>query len=447
MPPPGAAPAVESSVPLPPELTPAPVPPAARLSLDQALAAAEQQNPALRAARQATVSALRFYRAQRLPLDPQLQIPSGFDTNVGTFDPIHPEDINITFIFEISGRQRLRSRAARALYQEALHDAQTARLTLRQGVEAAYINLQVADRSLEAQTDLYRLVARQTALTEQQLKLGTARENDLLRLQIAQTQAEQALLAARAAVDTARATLNQQLGRPADTPVAAAEPLDDRPLPAATALAAAVDPAALTKLAYAQRPELQSEEQAIQNLRVGVAQQRSQYRPDLNLTFRPDALVDRKFGSGSSNVVYTAWVTFPLPLGSIHQQIRKAQSDVQAEEARREAVRTQVALDVETAVVALRAAARTAQSYESGILTRARTLVQRTQRGFEIGGSSILDVIDAQTTYRTSLVGYYQALGNYQQALAQLRRALGTTTLTTLTTLTPRPGASAGTGS
>ena len=426
-PPPAPASTVPDAVLALPEGTVTPVVPAQdRLSLDAAIADAERQNPTYRAAQQSAESALRFYKAQRLPLDPLVQVPSGFDTNIGTFEPVHPEDVNITFTFETSGRQGLRARASRALYRQALQDAETARQTVRQGVENAYVALQVANRVLEAQQDLYRLVARQTYLTDQQFKIGTARESDLIRLQIALTQAEQALIQARATVFGARATLNQQLGRSAEAPIDAAEPLLYQPLPLD---GRGLDSARFKAAAYENRPEMKSEGYALENLHVGISQQRSQYRPDLVVSFRPDALVDRKFGSGSSNVIYTASVTFPLPLGSIRQQIRKAQSDVKAEEDRREAVRTQIALDVETALVNLRAAQRTTETYENGILARARSLVDRTQRGFEIGGSTILDVIDAQTTYRTSLVSYYQAIGAYQQALAQLKRALGTSTL------------------
>jgi outer membrane protein TolC len=389
------------------------VPPEARLTLAAALALAQAQNPQLRTAGYQVASAQEALRAAKRPLDPQIGFDSGYSGTTNQSELFNAQDATLTGIVETSGRHHLRVAAAQSGYRMSQFDRRTALLTLVQGVTNAYIALQVANRALEVQTELYRLVSRQMALTQQQFRLGAAKENDVLRLQIAQTQSEQAMIQSRAAVSVARANLNLQLGRPADTPVDVAEALRYTPID--------LDALDFQREAVNNRPEIGSEAAALRTLQVAVAQARAQYFPDVTAVFRPYGLINRDWDF----TTFAAAIQLPLPLGAIHHQTRKAEADVHAEEARREQLLNQVSLDVRTALLTLEQWRRVIDTYESGVLARARLLVERTQRGIELGGTTVLDVIDAQTAYRSALVNYYQAVGSHQQALAQLERALG----------------------
>jgi cobalt-zinc-cadmium efflux system outer membrane protein len=45
---------------------------------------------------------------------------------------------------------------------------------------------------------------------------------------------------------------------------------------------------------------------------------------------------------------------------------------------------------------------------------------------YEHGAASLLDFLDAQRSYRSTGLGYRQALATYMTALEQLRQAVGT---------------------
>jgi outer membrane protein TolC len=399
---------------VPEGMLPPPVLANQRLTLVDALSEGLQHNPLLIAATRTVSSTHESLLAARRPLDPQIGMGFGFSSTTSVFNFVSLEDFTLTGVMETSGRHRLRVRSAEEVFRGSRYDRETARLNSTQSVTNAYVSLQLANRSLEAQTELYRIVAQQLALTQRQLELGAAREIDVDLLRIALAQAEQALIQARANAATARANLNMPLGREADAPVDAAELLHFTPV--------RMNPEALKALALENRPEIASEQATIANLRVAVRQARSQYYPDVTLTGRPIGVIN----PSEIDLFFSGSLQFPLPLGTIKHQVRKAQYDVSAEEARLANLHNQVTLDVQTAWLNLEQARRIVDTYETGrIVALSREVVERTRRGFQLGGSTVLEVLTAETSYRTSLLSYYQAIANHQQALAALERAIG----------------------
>jgi cobalt-zinc-cadmium efflux system outer membrane protein len=98
---------------------------------------------------------------------------------------------------------------------------------------------------------------------------------------------------------------------------------------------------------------------------------------------------------------------------------------VHVQEAQEAQVRQQVLLDVQSAYLALQLARRTVETYHDGIVPRSEALLERTEQGYKLGASTILDLIDAQETYRTTITSYNSSIGDYRQAVAQLERAIG----------------------
>jgi cobalt-zinc-cadmium efflux system outer membrane protein len=383
---------------------PAPTPATAKLTLAQALDLALKQNPQILQATYQVASARANLSSQRAPINPTLSY-SGLNNTVTTGNFGNPSNYALYATIETSGRQGLRTRQARAQLQSSQFDAVTARLTVQQATASAYITLQVANSNLDSEQTAYDVAKRLQDLTERQFKLGSAPETNAIRAQIALTQEEQNLLQAINNVNIARSNLNIQLGRPPATPVDAAEPLEFHPI--------TVQLKTLQELALRNRPEIKSAEAARHALQAAEGLERSQYYPDtiVGSTLRADAV---QLG-----------FTLPIDLGGIRNGVRKAREDVHVQEAQELQVRNQVELDVQSAFFALDVTRRTAETYQSGLVPRSKSLLDRTEQGYKLGASTILDLIDAQTTYRTTITSYNSAIGDYRQALAQLERAVG----------------------
>lgn len=390
-----------------PELPPD-VPPAQRLTLEEALRIAGQNNPQLIASTHQVAGAQANLSGQKQPVNPSLFITGTTNTPSG-LDPSDPTKYGVLYTLETSGRQRWRTGQARAQLQGVQADAVTARLVVQQGAAGAYADLQAANGNLQTEREAYDTAKRLYELTTKRVGLGDAPASNATRTRIALTQEEQNLVKAVSVVRQARAALDVQLGRNPDLPIDAADPLVFTPL--------TLKLEDLQTLALRSRPELRSAEASHRALDATVKLQRSQFYPDLLLGANPRTL-------GDSQVQIS--VALPLfDFGSIRGAVNKAKEDVKVQDAQIVLVQQQIRLDVQTAYIALSQSQRLVTSFQDGILPRTQTLLDQVQQGYALGASSILDVIDAQQTYRTARNDYNNALGDYRRALAQLQRALG----------------------
>jgi cobalt-zinc-cadmium efflux system outer membrane protein len=390
-----------------PELPPD-VPPAQRLTLDEALRIAGQNNPQLTASAHQVASAQANLSGQKQPVNPTLNVTGTTNTPSG-LDPNDPTRYGVIYTLETSGRQRWRTGQARAQLQGTQADAVTIRLTVQQATASAYAELQTANSNLQTEREAYDTAKRLYDLTTKRVDLGDAPASNATRTRIALTQEEQNLDKAVTAVRQARAALDIQLGRNPELPIDAADPL------AFTPLTLKLDD--LQKLALQSRPELRSAEANRRALDAVVKLQRSQSYPDLQIGANP-----RVVGDSQVEIAFT----MPLfDLGSIRGAVNKAKEDAKVQDAQIVQVQQQIRLDVQNAYIALTQSQRLVASFQDGILPRTQTLLDQVQQGYALGASSILDVIDAQQTFRSARNDYNNALGDYRRALAQLQRALG----------------------
>ena len=89
----------------------------------------------------------------------------------------------------------------------------------------------------------------------------------------------------------------------------------------------------------------------------------------------------------------------------------------------------QVLTDVATAYEAVEQGAKIIKLYTSGYRDQAKQALDIRQYSYSRGASSLLDLLDAERTYRSTEVGYRQALATYMLALEQLKEAVGVRTL------------------
>lgn len=401
----GQTPGLGTDVPLPP--LPPDVALAQKVTLAQAVAYGLEHSPQITAARYGIAGARANYVGQRVPANPTI----GFSGLNNTVAPTYLGDLSNYAVYvpvETSGRLRWRTAQSKNEWLQSQSDAQTTSLNVRQSVTNAYVALQIANRALTDEREAYANAVQLRDLTLKQFMAGGAPQTSAIRTQVALTQEAANLFSAINAVRDARATLNVQMGRDVSEPVDAAEPLTYSPIhPNLDALQAQ---------AAKNRPELVSAEYARRALSAAGNLARANLYPDLILGSalnQPSGGVD-------------LGLTFPLfDLGSIRGAVQQAQKQEKAQEATQKQLRQSVQLDVQTAYDALSLAERSVEAYQSGILPQSESLLQRTEKGFTLGASTVLDLIDAQATLRTVRIAYYGAIGQYRQALAQLERAVG----------------------
>jgi outer membrane protein, heavy metal efflux system len=119
-------------------------------------------------------------------------------------------------------------------------------------------------------------------------------------------------------------------------------------------------------------------------------------------------------------------VSIELPIhdrnqGNIaHSQIaarQAAETEVQA--------RTGVLTDVVNAYAAYQSSQKVIALYQSGYLDQARQSLETARYVFQRGAGSLLDLLDAERTYRSTQLSYRQALAAYMTSVQQINFAVG----------------------
>jgi multidrug efflux system outer membrane protein len=329
-----------------------------------------------------------------------------------------PADLN--WEIDLFGRVRRNYEAARAESQQALADAQNMKLSVAANVATGYYNL----RALDAEIDVLRntIKFRKDALyiAEERLQAGLSSELDVQR--------ERAELAGNAAdlagVERVRAEMENALatlvGQPAST-----FHLTEHPLAASTPPRI---PVGLPSRLLERRPDVAVAERglAAANARIGIAV--AAIFPRINLTGAggfESASVSQLFTWQSS--IWQIGPNVQLPIfegGRNVANLRVARAQY-AEGVANYRQQVLVAFqDVENALADLRLLAIQAAAQDEAVAAARRTL-ELSNKQFNKGAVTFLDVVDAERTVLSNERQAAQLLGQRMQATVELIKALG----------------------
>jgi cobalt-zinc-cadmium efflux system outer membrane protein len=395
---------------------------AVKITMDQAIQLALQQNHILLAARttiqqsqaQEITANLRpnptfFTDWAYLPVTPPL---GGWGTYL---HDLTEYDAGLSFTIERGGKRPRRLQAAKDATAIARSQVTDNERTLTFQVAQLFINVQLADSMLDlAQQDL-KSFQDTVDIANTQFTAGAISENDYqkikLQLQVFETDVQQAQLTRVQALSD----LRQQLGYeavPADYEISGT--FDYQPL------TLKLDD--LQMSALQNRPDLRAAQQ-------GITAAKSQH--DLaKANGKQDVTVSGNYSHVNAGNHVTFLVSIPLPIFDRNQgEIVRTQVAVTQARQQQEAARGQVMTDVKDAYEVLQESDRIAQNYRSKYLDAAQRSRDISEYSYRRGQGTLLDFLDAERSYRATQLGYRQALAAYLQALEQLREAVGVRSL------------------
>ncbi len=398
------------------------------LSLQQALSLAHQNAPTLDAAKarvEAAQARLEVARARPNPTV-ALALPfavSGARGNTGGFD----EGVLASQVIEGPGKRSARSRSAQGERNAALYDLAGSGTTLDYTVKSAYFD------ALRAQSE--RDVARSTSAgaqeflraTSEQEQAGDVPRRDVLRAQTEADRANSALVQSEADLKIRLQTLASLVGLPDGALPRLSDTLNFAP--------ARFDAQVLSQFALERRADVQSARATLEARTADIQSAKAARRPDFFAEARVAQILPQSGDARGSSI--RLGVTLPLfDFGSIKSGVTAAKASQDEQRATLAEAQRTARLEVQTAVQNLEAARQAVESFQSGRLQRAQTLLDLARTGYAEGASSLLDVLDARNIYRAEQADYDRALAAYNTALADVQRSVGGT-LPPTTPLTP----------
>ena len=393
-------------------------PPAAPISVDQAVDEALHSNPQIRAqVRRLSLAQLKTTTARSLD-DPMLMIRDWqtplrkpWDLNQAQFM------ISLQRTFPGKDKRDLRARVAADDVAATSDDLET----MRQEVAA---NVRQACSSLLRNADEMRLHDQQSSVLNQAISAalaeyttGKAPQSDVLRAQMALTRLNEHLIELEEERDTARAQLNVLMGRaPSDEIQIAGTYRPPAALPSTEEL---------ERLAIEHRPELAALRKQITKSSDESALARLALKPDYTVAA---GYMLMPTGATYRNA-YMAELTMNLP--SLNRarhdgETKQADSATDVVRAELDARTSAVFLEIRQSQIALRSAQNRLKLYRDTLLPQAEANFKASTLAYQNNRGEFTNLIDSQNILLDIRTAYYKALAAADSGSAQLERAIGT---------------------
>jgi cobalt-zinc-cadmium efflux system outer membrane protein len=394
-------------------------PPAAKISIEEAIRLASQHNHALLAARttilqnqaQETTANLRpnpvlSWDAQFLPLFNPSKFSGDYLDNQAQFD------LGLGYTFERGKKRQHRLQAAKdqtAVTSSTVADNER---QLVFNVSQQFVAVLLAQSTIDFAQQVLDSFQKTVDISETRYKAGDMSEGDLLKIKLQMLQFQTDVSAAKLAKVQALTGLRQFLGFESVPDNYDVEGDLDY-----LAVHGGLDD--LKALALRTRPDLRAAQQNVIAARSQESLAVANGKRDLGASFNYSHVAATNTGAFFFNI--------QLPIFDRNQgEIARTRYVItQSQELASESSQ-QVLTDVVDAYEALRSNDQIVQLYRGGYVDQAKQSRDISEYAYKRGAASLLDYLDSERTYRANQLAYRQALASYMTALEQMRQAVGT---------------------
>jgi outer membrane protein, heavy metal efflux system len=333
--------------------------------------------------------------------------------------------------FELGGKRRKRIHVAQAQQGVVLAEINTALLDLRSNVRRVYAQLfQAQERQRNAQ-DLLKTTEQLLDVARKREQAGDVSNLDVLQAEVVTVSAHNDIQTVNAQVLQARNQLNSLLNQPLGTglilappttlPQTVSAPSSGTQLLQGSVSYAVADLDTLIQTALSNRPEVKQNLGRIELTQKQLVLAQANRTPNLSLAAGPDFVT----GDDTS---FNAFIIGNLELPILNRQQGPIQEAIarQAQLAQEQAaLKNRITLEVTNAYTAFVSNQDRVMRYETELLPKAKTVMDKSRRSFEVGKSPILLPLNAQQAYINTQLGYLQAVTYFQNAISDLERAVG----------------------
>ncbi len=388
------------------------------LTLDEATRLALERNQVLRAQR------LAIDQAKANEITAALK-PNPVFTNLNEDFPIFsPKDMtlqnlrtnqeftnSVTYTIERGGKRMDRLAVARDTTDLTAKTVADSERQLKFQVAQAFINVLLAKSNLDfAKADL-KDFSEVVAINKRRLDAGDISEADYLKIALQQLQFQQDVSAAQVSLVQGKAALRQLVGYnniPEDFDVAGdlkhtrySTTKDD-----------------LEKEALTSRPDYLAAQSAVKLANDTVTLAYGNRARDLTVES------EYKRNGTVNGIGFGLSIEIPIHDRNQGEIARSKVAVNQADEAA-EAVLIGVKTDVDSSYAGFRTNDEVASLYESGYLDQATQSREISNYAYQRGAANLLDLLDAERSYRATQLAYRQALATYMTSVEQVNFAVG----------------------
>lgn len=400
-----------------------------KLNLRTAFDQAEQHNPEILKARQdVDITSAGIVSAGAIP-NPQLAVQTGYGPAWTKTIAGNTQQVGINQILEIGGKRSARLQLARSQKERATLQLDAIRFDLRTRIRRIYAELAAAQAYSQLIEHQRTLTARLVDIATERFKAGSAPEAEIIQAMLNLNQYDAQRNSAQGRIRQAQIQLSILLGEPVAPNIIAEDhglfesestnnelvPAPDRPLQ---------EESVLLQIALDSRPDLLVTKQQLNVSSKQLRLAQTQRIPDLILgsgfvftTFAPPE--KQQYGAYLN-------VNMDLPIFYRRQgEIRAAKLGIEQTKTQSLIYQNRVTAEVSAAYENARLARANITKYRTELLAAAAETVRLAELGYKYGRNRLSDVILAQQSAQQVNVGYFEAVVSYQNAWADLEKAVG----------------------
>ena len=386
------------------------------LTLAGALEEALAKNPELIALRK------QFDAVRLRPGQERFLSPPTFEAQIWQWpiSTLNPANTNM-YMFMLNqdlpgfGKRQLRAAVVEKDVELATNDVAVRGRQVVDEVKHSYAELFVARKAIDihlASVDLLRQFA---DVSEAKYATGRISQQDVLKavVELSKLHSDVIMFDERAQVAAVR--LNTLLDRPLTAPIGPlAEPHERVLLPPSDDL---------QRLALAHQPELAAARLGIERAQAELAVAQREYKPDFSVQ-GGYLLMPRQTNALLARVGIT-WPNAPWSRGKVDARVAEATAATEVARARQRTAENAVRLAVQEAYVRLKSAEQRAELLRTSVLPQSRQTLAVSLVAYQTERGDFLALLDNQRVLLDTQLGYFNALSDFEQALADLERAIG----------------------
>jgi outer membrane protein, heavy metal efflux system len=392
----------------------------AALTISELVAQALENNPEIQAAKR-KVESVRAKAGQVTYLeDPEFNLEAwGIPLNRPlSFRSSNPIVVGLRQKLPFFGKRALQSEMAGQEVKMAEEEVRAKEIDIAAKVRSVHAESFMAAKTVEINRELLELMRQLSTAAENLYRVGKAPQQDVFKALLEQTDLLNKLTSAEKDWITAQARLNMLLNRSITMPFRQPEEPVLSPL--------ALQFADLEKLVIKQRPELRALEANINKSEMAMElAERNRKYPDFMVGLQYWVAPDQ-----NPKNMYTPMVSLTIPFspwtrGRHDYEVQEALAEKQMAQSTLSARRNMALLEVRENLAKVDAAGKSVSIYRDGLLPQAEQAFQSALAGYRTGTVNFMTLLDAQRTIRDVRMGYYKAVVEYEQGVADLERAVG----------------------
>ncbi|MCB9799239.1 MAG: TolC family protein [Candidatus Omnitrophica bacterium] len=383
----------------------------AKLTLASILHEGSLANPALKKAFYEWKAAVQQITQARSLEDPQFtfkQFLNEVETRVG------PQRQAFAVMQEIPfpGKLYERGKAATAEARQKYADFEKVRLTTVYELKDVFFEYWFLYKKIAVTEKNMELLKHFESVAQSKFKSGLAKNQDLLKAQVELGKLENDLITLHDYELPLKAMLNALLNRDVVSPVGSPEEI-------AFSLIE-LDEEDVMQAFEKNNPDLLKAAQRIEKAQNELMLARLDFLPDTTVGYE-----HIRVDGGHDADALSFRVNVPLWYGKQKSQLEEAKADRQAAMAAQDGVEHDLEAALKMVLFKIKDSERQIKLYRDALVPKAEQMLNASETAYSSGGIDFLYLIDSERTLLEFQLGYYQAIRNYEQRLAELEMMIG----------------------